>query len=119
MDLSEYILEPLRKDEELTLYRGQHRNPDRTTRTPILLVAPMLPHPAPSSLRREDHKNSLRSELETAWDATPIEVVQYDGQPALVLENPGRELFDALVRRPPTAEQFLRIALEKAFEEIK
>jgi len=26
VELSEYVLEPLRKDEEFILYRGQHRN---------------------------------------------------------------------------------------------
>jgi hypothetical protein len=32
VELSKYVLEPLRKDEEFILYRGQHRNQDRLVR---------------------------------------------------------------------------------------
>ena len=44
MDLSEYILEPLRSDGEFALYRGRHRDSDQPERPSILLMAPIPPH---------------------------------------------------------------------------
>ncbi len=119
MDLSEYILEPLRKDEEFTLYRGQHRNPDDGARSSILLMAPMSPHRALSSLRQIEDEGSLSDELDMAWSVRPIGFVQHDRQPVLVLENPGGEPLEALIRQRMETGEFLRIALVKAFEEIK
>ena len=43
MELSEYVLEPLRKDEEFILYRGQHRN--QVDAPSVLLLAPALNTP--------------------------------------------------------------------------
>ncbi len=119
MDLSEYIFEPLRKHKDFILYRGRHRSPDQSVRSSILLMAPMLPDAATSRLRQAEHESFLRSELETASCVLPIAVAQYDWRPVLVLENPGGEFLDALVRKPIDTGYFLRIALEKAFEEIK
>jgi PAS domain S-box-containing protein len=118
MDLSEYIVEPLRKDEEFTLFRGQHRDPGHAARSSILLMAPLSSHSAPSRPRHVEHERSRNSE-DMAWGVRPIGVVQYDGQPVLVLENSGSEPLDALIRRPMKTGPFLRIALVKAFEEIK
>ncbi len=119
MDLSEYILEPLRKDGEFTLYRGQHRNPEHARRSSILLMAPMSRHRAPSNLIQVGHERSLSYELDLAWDVRPIGVVQHDKQPVLVLENPAGEPLEALIRQRMETGQFCRIALVKAFEEIK
>ena len=119
MDLSEYIVEPLRKNEEFTLFRGQHRNPGEAKRSSILLMAPLSSRPAPSSSRQIEHEYSLPSELDMGWTARPVGVVQYDGQPVLVLENRPDESPETLIPRPMKTGQFLRIALVKAFEEIK
>ena len=120
MDLSQYILEPLRKHEDFTLYRGRHRNPDQSERSSILLMAPLLPHPASSGFRQAEHESSLGCELGTASYLRPAAVAQHDWWPVLVLENAGGgELFDALVQKPITTAYFLRIALEKALEQIK
>ena len=61
MDHSEYILEPPRKDEEFTLYRGQHRNPDQATRSSTLLMAPSSPHCASSRFEQIEHECSFAS----------------------------------------------------------
>ena len=115
MDLSEYILEPLRKDEDFSLYRGRHRNPDLSERSSILLIAHLLPHPASSRLEQAGDESSSESEPETYVHANAF--AQFDWRPALVLENAGDELFDAL-QKPINTEDFLRIA-EKTFEQIK
>jgi transcriptional regulator with GAF, ATPase, and Fis domain len=119
MDLSEYILEPLRKDEGFTLYRGQHRNPDQATRSSILMMAPLSPQPAPFNVRQTEPEYSVVSESDNGWAVCPIAVTQYDGEPVLVLENPGEKHLDALIRQPMEIEQFLRAALEKALDEIE
>ena len=118
MDLSEYILEPLREDEDLTLYRGRHQRGDRSERPTILLMAPMPLHPESSRLGQDGHENPLRSALGTASDLRPISVAQYGGQAVLVFENPGDELLDAPVLNSIKTGHLLRIALKKAFEEI-
>jgi PAS domain S-box-containing protein len=79
MDLSEYILEPPRKDEEFTSYQGQHGNPDQATRSSILLVAPSSPHRVSSGLGQIEHECSVSSELDIAEAVRP-----YDRQPVLV-----------------------------------
>jgi PAS domain S-box-containing protein len=118
MDLTEYILEPLRKQEEFILYRGRHQNPDQTDQPSVLLMAPIPRHPASSELRHHGHENPFKSELEAASELRPISVAQYDGQAVLVFENPGDELMDTLVRSSKAIGLFLRIALKRALEGI-
>lgn len=119
MDLSEYILEPLRKHEDFILYCGRHRNPDHSDRSPILLMAPLLPHPASSGLTQAEHGSSSRFEPGTSSCAPPAAFAQYHWWPVLVLENAGGELLDALVQKPVNTGYVLRIALEKALQQIK
>jgi hypothetical protein len=107
MDLSEYILEPLHKDKDFTWYRGQHRYSDQAARLPILLVAPETRHCAPANPRQNESDDPLGSDFEMASVVRPIGVVQYDGQPVLVLENSGGESLEALIRDRISTEQFL------------
>ena len=60
---SGYVLEPLRKGGDFTLYRSrQHGNP-----SPVLAVALGAEQPSPKALRRLEHEYSLASELDPAW----------------------------------------------------
>ena len=118
MDLSEYILEPLREDEDFTVYRGRHPYPDKSERPTMLLVVPTLPDPATSRLGQAEPGSSLRFELRASSRLRSVSVTQYDGQPVLVLENPGDELLDTLVLNSIKTPHLLRIALKKALEEI-
>ena len=63
LELSEYHLERLRKDEEFLLYRGQPRRQTDARLPSVLVVAPVAEHPAPTSLRRMEHEYALRAEL--------------------------------------------------------
>ena len=65
MDLSQYQLEALRRDEEFVLYRGVHSN--HSVLPSILLLAPASMRPAPETLRKIEHEYSLRDELDAAW----------------------------------------------------
>ncbi len=109
MELSEYVLELLRKDEEFILYRGQHRN--QVDAASVLLVAPVSTRPAPESLKRMEHEYSLRAELDLSWAVRPLALSQLNGQTMLVLENPGGEPLDRLIQGPMEMTQFLRFAV--------
>jgi len=79
--------------------------------SPILVKAPALEQPAPSSLQRLEHAYGLREELDRAWAARPLELVRHHGQSALLLEDPGGELLARLLGRPWEVTSFLRVAI--------
>ena len=108
MDPSEYVLEPVRKDEEFVLYRGEHRG--RTDAPSVLVLAPVSARPAPESLQKLKHEYSLRDELDSAWAVRPLALSQHRGQTTLVLENPGGETLDRLLSGPMEMTRFLRFA---------
>ena len=65
IDLSNYVLEPLREGEEYILYSGR-----RDGELPaILVVAPVSEYPALESLERLKHEYSLRDEVDSDWAA--------------------------------------------------
>ena len=108
MELSEYALELLRKDEEFILYRGQHRS--QADAPAVLLLAPVSTRPAPESLKRLEHEYSFRAELDPAWAVRPLALSPHNEQTTLVLENPGGEPLDRLIQGPMEMRQFLRFA---------
>ena len=86
IDLSNYVLEPLREGEEYILYSGR-----RDGELPaILVVAPVSEYPALESLERLEHEYSLRDELDSDWAARPLALTHHLGRTMLVLEDPGR-----------------------------
>jgi len=89
VELSEYVLEPLREDEEFILSQGR---PRRAEAPSVLLLAPTSTRPAPESLKKIEHEYSFRAELDAAWAVVPLALSQYGEQRVLVLENPGGEL---------------------------
>ena len=58
MDLGEYALDTLRKDEEFILYRGQHRSQKDGEPLSILLLAPISQSPAPETVKKLEHEYS-------------------------------------------------------------
>jgi hypothetical protein len=98
VELGEYALEPLRKDEEFILYRGQHRGPKDAAPSSILLLAPISTRPAPETVKKIEHEYSFRSELEATWAVRPLALSQYDGRTVFVLENPGGEPLNRLMQ---------------------
>jgi len=117
-ELSRYVFETLRQDEEFVLQRGQS-DIDLST---ILVVAPSSGHPVPAILERLEHEYSLRDELDADWAARPLALVRREGRPALILEDPGGEPLDRLLGparnasrsdaggQPMELNRFLRIA---------
>jgi len=63
------------------------------------------------SLARLEHEFALRNELDAAWAAQPLSLVDEHGRTTLLLQDPGGEPLARLLGRPLEAEPFLRIAI--------
>jgi serine/threonine protein kinase len=113
VELSQYVLEPLRTDDAFILSRGRHPSRDATPPS-VLVLAPASSRPAPESLERIRHEYSIRAALDAAWAVRPLALSLHNGQTMLVLENPGGEPLDRLIDGPMEMSQFLRVAVELA-----
>src|SRR4030088_3607581 len=108
IELSRYVFETLREDEEFAFCRGRRDDGELPT---ILLVAPVSEHPVPAILERLEHEYSLRDELDSDWAARPLTLVRREGRPMLILEDPGGEPLDRLLGQPMELSRFLRFAV--------
>src|SRR5215813_6145304 len=108
VDLSEYVFEPLREDEEFILYRGHSKQPGAPS---VLLLAPVSLRPALETLKKIEHEYSFRNELDPTWAVRPIILSQYKEQRVLVLEDPGGEPLNRLIQGPMEMMKFLRFAI--------
>jgi hypothetical protein len=111
IELSRYVFETLREDEEFAFCRGQK---DDGNLPSILLLTPVSERPAPAISERLEHKYSLRDELDSGWAARPLNLVRREGQPMLMLEDPAGEPLDRLLGRPMELSRFLRFAVALA-----
>src|SRR5947209_707404 len=111
MELSDYLLERLRQDDEFVLYRGRHRRPGEMDPPTMLLLTPRAEHPALASLRRMEQEYSLRAELDPGWAAQPLALVSHNGRTVLVLADPGGEPLDRLLGSPLELTPFLHLAI--------
>ena len=109
MNLSEYVLEPFRIDEEFVLYRAKH---SRERGLPsVLVLAPASKHPALSTLKKIEQEYSLRDELDSAWAVRPLALSEQSGQTVLALEDPGGDTLEKSLSGPMETAQFLRFAI--------
>ena len=109
MELSQYVLEVLRRDEEFVLYRGEPTN--QPSSPSVLLLTPASMGPALETLKKMEHEYSLRDELDSAWAVQPLALSEHHGQTTLVLEGPGGEPLDRFLSGPMQMSQFLRLAI--------
>ena len=109
MELSHYVLDVLRKDEEFVLYRGEHSNQPGSPS--VLLLAPAAIQPALETLRKIEHEYSLRDEVDSAWAVRPLVLSEQRGRTSLVLEDSGGETLDRFLPGPMEMTQFLRFAI--------
>src|SRR5258708_39995170 len=68
IELSRYVLEALRKDEEFILYRGRSKD----DASQVLVLSPLVENPAPEILKWLEHAYSLREDLDPTWATRPI-----------------------------------------------
>jgi hypothetical protein len=92
-ELSKYVFEALRKDQELILYRGRSKR----DASRVLVLSPVAKYSAPERLKRLEHEYSLREELDPAWAARPIAIARHWDRPVLVLDDPGGVPLDELL----------------------
>jgi serine/threonine protein kinase len=90
IELSRYVPEALRKDEEFILYRGRSRDDP----SQILVLSPVAQYLRPESLKRLEHAYSFKEELDPAWAARPIGLARHWDRIVLVLEDPGGKPLD-------------------------
>jgi serine/threonine protein kinase len=109
VELSQYVLEVLRRDEEFVLYRGEPSN--QPCSPSVLLLASASMGPAVETLRKIEHEYSLRNELDSAWAVRSLALSEQRGQTTLVLEDPGGEPLDRFLPGPMQVPQFLRFAV--------
>jgi PAS domain S-box-containing protein len=111
---SRYILEPLRKSQDFTLFRGRQYD----NQLPVLVVAPAAEQPSSQSLQRLEHEYSLAADLEPAWATKPLKLARHEGRTILVLNDPGGEPLDLVIERkqgrPLDLTRVLQIAVALA-----
>ncbi|WP_256806254.1 AAA family ATPase [Bradyrhizobium sp. Bra64] len=101
-------------DEEGILLCRTSRERIDGERQVVLAVVPAAEHPTPQSLDRLAHEFALKDELDSAWAAKPLELVQDHGRTILVLEDLGGEPLTWLVHTPMEMGSFLRLATQIA-----
>src|SRR5262249_24102996 len=106
-----YVCEPLHQEGARLLSRGQLRGGRAGMIPALLVVAPVGDYPAPASLRRLEHEYAIRAALDPVWAVRPLALVQHQGRPVLVLEDPGGEPLTRLLGRPPRRPRWLRLAI--------
>jgi PAS domain S-box-containing protein len=111
-DLSQYVLEVLRRDEEFVLYRGVH--PNHSGLPSILLLAPASMPPVLETLKKIEREYSLKDELDSAWAVRSLALCDHRGQKMLVLEDPGGETLDRFLPGPMEMTRFLHFAVGTA-----
>ena len=107
LELSRYVFEPLRKDEDFILYRGRSKDDGSL----VLVLAPLTEYPAPEILKWLEHAYSLREELDSTWAARPIAIARHWDRTVLVLEDPGGVPLDQLLGRQLDLAVSLRLAV--------
>jgi PAS domain S-box-containing protein len=107
IELSRYVVEPLRKDENYILYRGR----SQYDASQILALSPLAEYPAPEILKRLEHEYSLREELDPEWAARAIAMACLGDRTVLVLEDPGGVPLDQLLGQPLEVAFSLRLAI--------
>jgi PAS domain S-box-containing protein len=106
-------LQVLWEDGERVFCRGWRLGTDGN-RSAVLAVFPPTEHPPPSSVARLAHEYGLKDELDDAWAARPLELGCERGRIMLVLEDPGGEPLERLLRAPMEVGNFLRLAINIA-----
>ena len=108
MDLSGYLLEPLREDGEFVLYRARAKHLELPS---VLLLSPVSNRPSVETLKKIDHEYSLKDELDATWAVRPLAISVCDDKKVLVLEDLGGEPLGQLIRGPMEIKPFLRLAI--------
>jgi PAS domain S-box-containing protein len=105
--------QPFRQGRDYALYRGKEVGSQKK----VLGVA-VSGRRSAHNLDRLKQEYLLADKLDSAWAVQPIDLVRHEGQPILVLEDPGGEPLDWIIEQHQEAAidlgRFLRIAIGMA-----
>jgi PAS domain S-box-containing protein len=107
MGLSTDLFETVWEDREFFISRGRLEGDG--LRVLLLVPSPGSPLSANTALLRQ--ACTLRDELDSSWAARPLDLVEFRGQTALLIEDPGGEFLDGLLGHPLAIPEFLRLAI--------
>ena len=106
VDVSSFGFETVWNDGEFLLSKG-----NAELSCPVLVLAPAVEQPAPSSIARLMNAFELRNELGPGWAARPLDLIYEHGKPALWIEDHGGEILARLLGNPWALKPFLRVAI--------
>jgi energy-coupling factor transporter ATP-binding protein EcfA2 len=106
-ELIDCTIQKLREDDEFVVWRMKWG----ANLMPSILIAPVLERSALATLKWLEHAYSLRDELDSSWASQPVELVRYQGKPALLSRDPGGEFLESLLGQPLELTAGLRIAV--------
>ena len=106
-ELSRYVFEALRTDEEFILYRGRSKRDE----SQLLVLSPAAAYPGPETLKRLEHEYSLREKLDATWAVWPIAIARHWDRTVLLLTDPGGVPLDQLLGQPLDLAFSLRLAI--------
>ncbi|HJZ69433.1 MAG TPA: serine/threonine-protein kinase PknK, partial [Blastocatellia bacterium] len=120
MELSQYRLEAIHQDGEFILYRGLRQAQAKMSPPSILVLSPIVEHPAHSTIKKLEHEFSLKDDLASAWAVRPLTLTQEQSRTMLVFEDPDGEPLDRFLRQPMEVKQFLRwgVGLAAALDQV-
>jgi PAS domain S-box-containing protein len=113
-DLTQYALEPVRRDSELVLFRGLRKVREEGSRSSILVQVPVADPPSPATVRRLQEEYALQSELDSAYVVRSLSTGQDHCRPMVILEDPLGTPLDLLLNGAMDVAQFLRLAIRVA-----
>ncbi len=114
LDLAQYTLEEVRRDVEFVLFRGLRSGHKEGSPSSILVQVPVADPPSPVTVRSLQEDYALRSELDPAYVVRSLSMVQTQGRPMLILEDPTGTPLDLLLNGAMDIAQFLRLAIHVA-----
>ncbi len=101
-----HAFSPLREGN-LRLYRGSSNGP-----ASVLLI--VVEDSCPADVKLLEQEFALRAELDPAWAARPLSLSHRSDRWELLLEDPGGEPLERLLRQPLEIPTFLAIAIQLA-----
>jgi PAS domain S-box-containing protein len=105
--LSSYCFDIIQESSHFVLQRGHEVGGHGT----ILVRSLTGQHATSLHLKWLEHEYALSARLDSEWAVSPLQLVRHGGRPALVLEDPGGEPLDVVLRGPMETGAFLRLAV--------